>query len=181
MLFDQAIDIPNILEVGEVTVSLMEEKARYNLRLKSKDIAAIKKDSGLKLPAKIGGSSRDKKTTIIKLGPDEWLVIAELQEAKKLSKSLAKIAEKFICSITEISHRNVAFEIKGEEASRLVNVGCPLDLSLEKFPVGKGVRTIFESTPIILLRTGAHHFHMESWRSFGPYLRDYFLRVVSTR
>lgn len=181
MSFDQAIDTPKILQAGEVTVSLMDEKIRYNLRLKSKDIAAIKKDYGLKLPAKIGGSSRDKNTTIIKLGPDEWLVIAKLEEARKLSKSLAKLSKEFICSVTEISHRNVAFQINGEAASKTVNIGCPLDLSLEKFPIGKGVRTIFESSPIILLRTGEQQFHIECWRSFGPYLRDYFLRIVSTR
>ena len=31
--------------------SLMEEKTRYSLRIKPKDIAAFKKESGLKLPA----------------------------------------------------------------------------------------------------------------------------------
>ena len=181
MLFDQALDFPEILSSGDVAVSLMEEKSRYNLRLKAKDVAAIKKAAGLKLPAKIGRSTQDKNTLCVKLGPDEWIVIASLKETSKLDKRFAEISKNYICSITDISHRNIGFQISGAEAVNLINVGCPLDLSLETFPVGKVTRTVFESVSIMLLRTGEQSFHLECWRSFGPYLRDYFTRVISSR
>ena len=181
MLFDQALDIPEILNSDDVTISLMEEKARYNLRLKDKDVAAIKKVTGLKLPTKIGGSTRGKGIICVKLGPDEWNIISSIKEKPKLDKSLTKTSKSYICSVTDISHRNVGFEIEGEEAVNLINVGCPLDLSLEEFPVGKVTRTVFESASIMLLRTGERSFHLECWRSFSPYLRDYFTRVISSR
>lgn len=181
MLFDQAIDIPEALSSGDVTIALIEERARYSLRLKSSDVTAVKKASGLKLPTKIGGSSTTKDVTCLKLGPDEWLVIADMKQKLELNKQFAKISNDYVCSVTEVSHRNVAFDIKGEGAVKMVNVGCSLDLSIEKFPIGKVTRTIFESASIILLRTGEQSFHIECWRSFGPYLRDYFARVVSSR
>lgn len=181
MSFDQAIDIPEILSEEGVSVALLEEKTRYSLRLKSEDLTAIKKASGLKLPSKMMASTRGQDRICAKLGPDEWIVIAKPSQKGKLDKALSKVSNDFICSVTDISHRNVGFEISGPEATALINIGCPVDLSLGKFPVGKAVRTLFESASILLIRTDEHSFHVECWRSFGPYLRDFFVRVVSTR
>ena len=181
MLFDQAVDIPEIFKSERVSVTLIEGKARYNLRVKAADITAFKKSTGLKLPSKIGSSSLSKVVSCLKLGPDEWLVIANSTQQKKLDKVFEKASKDFICSITDISHRNIGFEVSGELAAKLINVGCPLDLSLTAFPVGKVTRTIFESAQIMLLRTGEDSFHVECWRSFAPYLRDYFKRVMTTR
>jgi len=60
-------------------------------------------------------------------------------------------------------------------------VGCPLDLSLAAFPIGKVTRTVFESAQIMIARVDEQSFYVETWRSFGPYLRDFFERVVTTR
>ena len=181
MLFDQAIEMPEALEAERVTVSLIGERTRYNLRLKKEDVAEIKKATGLKLSSKICGSSIAGDTICMKLGPDEWVVITDTKEGTNLGKALAKVSKDFVCSVTDISHRNVGFEISGRDAAKLVNVGCPMDLSLDAFPVGKVTRTIFESAQIMLLRTGDDSFRIETWRSFAPYLRDYFLRVLTTR
>ncbi len=177
MLFDQAIDIPETLKGDAVSVTLMEERARYNLRIKSTDLTEFKKLTGLKLPRKINTSSAAKDVTCLCVGPDEWFVIAEAKSKAKLDKLLAKASNKFVCSVTDISHRNVGFEITGAKASRLINVGCPLDMAIEAFPVGKVTRTIFESAAILLRRTGEESFQIECWRSFGPYLRDFFVRA----
>ena len=180
MLFDQALHIPDILSSEALTVSLHGEKLRYNLRLKPSDLSSIKKATGLKLPSKMNASSIGKDVTCVKLGPDEWVLIANPAQAAKLEKSLMKISKDFICSVTDISHRNIAFTISGDDSSKLLNVGCPLDLSLDAFPVGKATRTVFESAAIMLLRTGEHSYRVECWRSFGPYLKDYFARVMTT-
>ena len=181
MLFDQAVDIPEALNSERVRVTLVGERIRYSLRVKTADVAAFKKASELKLPSKMGGSSLSKDLLCLKLGPDEWLVIADSSLKTKLDLVFAKASKNFICSITDISHRNIGFEVSGELAGELINVGCPLDLSLTAFPVGKVTRTIFESAQIMLHRTGEDSFHVECWRSFGPYLRDYFDRVITTR
>ena len=181
MLFDQAIDIPKSLSSETITVELLPERIRYSLRIKKEDLTAVKKDTGLKLPLKICGSSTVENTHCIKLGPDEWFVIADVNDKTKLDKLFAKISKNYVCSVTDVSHRNVGFDILGQDAAKLVNVGCPLDLSLEAFPIGKATRTVFESAQIMLLRTGDDRFTVECWRSFAPYLRDYFVRVMTTR
>lgn len=78
-------------------------------------------------------------------------------------------------SLVDISHRNVAFHISGDGAAHLINVGCPLDLDLAAFPVGKCTRTIFERAEIVLMREADTAFHVEIWRSFAPY----FLSVLT--
>lgn len=181
MLFDQAIEIPEILQSEDITVALLEERVRYSLRIKSADVAAFKKATGLKLPVKMHASSEGKDVICMKLGPDEWFVIAAPQKRQSLDAALAKASKSFTCSVTEVSHRNVGFIVSGPRAQALINVGCPLDLSSSAFPIGKATRSVFESSQIAIMRTGEDNFHIECWRSFGPYLRDFFERVVETR
>ena len=181
LVIDQAIDIPDRLKTDELRLMLMGEKLRYNVRLKTADLSAIKKSSGLKFPSKIGQSDMSKTQVILCLGPDEWLIIADPKNAAKLSKTLAKIAKDFTVSITDISHRNIGFGLIGPRAVEALNVGCPLDLSLESFPIGKTTRTVFESAGIILTRTGEDNFGIECWRSFAPYLRDFFARIAGDK
>jgi len=181
MLFDQALDIPESLNTDSLKLMLMPERIRYSLRIKKSDLTAIKKASGLKLPAKIGKTDMSSESNILCLGPDEWLIIADPKEGAKLSAAIAKIEKDHIVSITDISHRNIGFGISGADATKVINVGCPLDLSLESFPIGKTTRTIFESASIVLTRMGETEFSIECWRSFAPYLGDFFARIVVTK
>ncbi|WP_409432974.1 sarcosine oxidase subunit gamma [Litorimonas sp. RW-G-Af-16] len=180
MLFDQAIDMPDTLVTPAVSVALLGERGRFNLRIKPSDLAAFKKASALKLPTKINSTTITKDIMCAKLGPDEWVVICDPTSQAALTKKLVKVSQDFVCSVTEISHRNVAFELSGSDATALLNVGCPLDLSLSSLPIGKATRTVFESVSIMVVRTGEDRFHIECWRSFGPYLRDFFNRVLTT-
>jgi len=180
MLCDQAIDIPSELSSEDVTVSLLDERVRFSLRVKRKDLATFKKISGLKLPLKIGQSASTKNKLCFCLGPDEWLLVASVSKRDELTNKLKDVSSALTCSITDISHRNVGFDISGSKAATLINVGCPQDLSRETFPVGKVTRTVFESASIILYRKNETAFQIECWRSFGPYMRDFFKRVLTT-
>lgn len=181
LVIDQAIDIPESLNGDALQLTLMDEALRYNLRLKSADLSAIKKMSRLKLPSKIGGSDISAAQLILCLGPDEWLIIADPKARDELSKVLAKIEKNFTVSITEISQRNIGFELSGERAVKALNVGCPLDLSLEAFPIGKTTRTVFESAALVIIRLSEDRFRLEAWRSFAPYLRDFFARIANDK
>ena len=180
MLFDQALDIPDSLKTDTLKLMLIAERLRYSVRIKKSDLTAVKKASGLKFPSKIGRSDMSMSQFILCLGPDEWLIIADPKEKTKLTKAIAKIEADFTVSITDVSHRNIGFGIMGTGAVKALNVGCPLDLSLEAFPIGKTTRTVFESASIVLTRTGDDNFGIECWRSFAPYLRDYFKRIAET-
>lgn len=179
MLFNQGMEISERLLSDDLQVVMLPERVRYSLRLKKGDVAAAEKISGLKLARKIGGSHIKAEHSIMCLGPDEWLIVAKPKAAAPLKKALAKIEASFICSVVDISHRNVRFSISGAQCENAVNLGCPLDLSLGSFPVGKATRTVFENAPIILIRTGQAQFELECWRSYGSYVTGFMERFAA--
>jgi len=180
-MFDQAVSVPDMLNRGGLSVGLIEARTRYVFRVKPGDVTAVKKLTGLKFPRKIGQTAIAQAQIEACLGPDEWLVILPVSEKAKFEKLWQKISKTHVCSVVDISHRNIGFDISGPGARALLSAGCPLDLSNENFAIGRGVRTVFESAAIILIRTGDESFHIEVWRSFAPYLRDFFTRIVTTR
>jgi len=179
MQFNQHIAPASTLSMGDVKIGLVDERIRYSLRLKKEDLAKAKKITGWEIPAQVGASFITDKIMIVCLGPDEWMIIAQTDQTESIVTKLRQLDESITASIAEVSHRNMAFIIEGNDAARLLSVGCPLDVSLSAFPVGKVTRTIFENAQIMIIRTQDHVFHVESWRSFAPYLWTFF-RTVST-
>jgi sarcosine oxidase subunit gamma len=99
------------------------------------------------------------------LGPDEWLVIDE--EGADLAAACCGVDA--LHSAVDVSHRNVGILVSGLGAEAVLNAGCPRDLSLAAFPVGRAARTILGKVEIVLVRTAAQAFRVEVWRSFGDY------------
>lgn len=168
--YDTGIVVPDVLTSGTVTAKVMEEKVRLSLRVKPKDRMAIAKVIGLTLPTKIGATSVKNGAMVACLGPDEWIIVAEKAKHSTLYEKLLKLSSEFVISVTDVSHRNVALTLAGTAAAETVNVGCPLDLALKAFPIGKCTRTVFENAPILLYRNAENDFTMEFWRSFAPYV-----------
>lgn len=179
MQFDQACSSSATISCGETTIRILDERLRYSLRLKREDLAKGKKVTKWKLPSKIGETFGDDTMTMACLGPEEWFVVSSPSVQANLTTSLTKLGDKVLTSITDISHRNVAFEIDGPQAARILNVGCPLNLSLTDFPVGKATRSIFENSPVLIIRKAEDVFHVECWRSFAPYMWTFFEAISS--
>lgn len=168
---DQGVELAPVL-AGQVT--LMAEHLRYSLRVKSQDRTAFNAACGIDLPNKIGQTTVHNDRRIFCVGPDEYILISDPSERQSFARKFEQLAGKFIFSATDISHRNVGFKLSGKHATQLINVGCPLDLSLKNFPIGKCSRTIFESAEIMIFRAGEDEFQLETWRSFAPYMARYF-------
>ena len=107
---------------------------------------------------------------LLRLGPDEYWLLARGEEPAALSSRLQEAFAGAAASCVDISDRQIAFQLSGPGAALALNAGTPLDLSLEAFPPGMATRTIFEKAEIALWRTGETVFHIEVARSFAPYL-----------
>ena len=178
MLFDQGFETSRASSHELVNISLVGQRCRYSLRVRARDLDAFSITSGLQLPRRVGTSHLDQETQVFCLGPDEWFIVTGPQEGPKIRQTLEQIAAQFIFSLTDVSHRNIALTLTGPLASSAINAGCPLDLSLEQFPVGKVTRTVFEAAPIMLFRQSDEVFQLEFWRSYGPYVSGLLARVV---
>jgi len=145
---------------------------RVSLRADDSAFASIEKAFGLTLPKKPKTSVTKDDRTALWIGPDEWLILG--QDNASLMQAFGKLrSQKF--SAVDVSHRNCAIQISGENAVMVLNTGCPQDLSLKAFPVGACSRTVYAKAEIILLRTGENEFHLECWRSFSDYVWKFLL------
>ena len=83
------------------------------------------------------------------------------------------------CSLVDVSHRQAAIILEGPGAA---DRSTPLSRWIYRtlhFRSACASRTIFEKAEIVLWRTGLERFHVEVWRSFGPYVWE-LLDLVRT-
>jgi sarcosine oxidase, subunit gamma len=105
------------------------------------------------------------------LGPQEYLLWESPRPPQ--NEILTELTEALLgqpCSLVDVSQRQVAWEIFGPSAETILAGACPLDLDAAHFPIGTCTRTLLAKADIILWRRRADAFHLETWRSFAPYV-----------
>ncbi|MBB2203630.1 sarcosine oxidase subunit gamma [Gluconacetobacter takamatsuzukensis] len=112
--------------------------------------------------------------TALRLGPFELLVLPASEGWAGLDAALATVPH----SLVEVSDRNVGFVLEGARAADILAGLCPLDFALSSFPVGMVTRTLLDKAGAMIWRTGAQAFHIEVWRSFGPYVEGQLREVA---
>ena len=138
----------------EATIAAAPMLARFSLRARNAE----------GLPAKVLSTAPYAGGSALCLGPDEWLLL--------LPDSAPPPEVTGVHALTDIGHRNVGIVVNGPAAATLLQTGCPLDLALAAFPVGKATRTLYETVEIVLWRQADDQFHVEVWRTFASYLWD---------
>ncbi len=111
------------------------------------------------------------------LGPDEQLLIGPEPMASSFALAADAVLSGLPHSLVDVSHRQCGLKISGPHAIDLLNAGCPLDLDLDRFPVGACTRTILAKSEIVLWRRDHEQFHVEVWRSFVAYLSGFLASV----
>ncbi|MCW8307996.1 sarcosine oxidase subunit gamma [Acidiphilium sp. PA] len=142
---------------------------RFVLRLPEESLTAAGAALGLDFTAPINRAVTSGDRTALRLGPDEWLVLAPATDAAIPGGLAAGLAGRLF-SLVDVSHRQTGIRLAGPHAAAMINAVCPLDLGLAAFPVGMATRTIFAKADIVLWRTSPASFHLEIWRSFAPYV-----------
>ncbi len=151
-----------------VTIAPAPAAARLSLRAPESSRAALARALKVDLVPGPGQIRTVGTRMVLPLGPDEWLLIDE--EGADLAAACRDVAA--LHSAVDISHRNVGILVSGPGAEAVLNAGCPRDVSLHAFPMGRGARTVLGKAEIVLLRLSAQSFRVECWRSFSPYVFD---------
>jgi sarcosine oxidase subunit gamma len=151
---------------------------RLSFRGGPEAIAAASAGFGVALPTTACRAASDGARAALWVGPDEYLLLAPEADATAVRAALAASLGDLAHSIVDISHRQAAFLLKGPHAAWLLGSGCPLDLDLAAFPVGMCTRTVYMKSEIYLWRTAADVFHIETWRSFTPYVVDHLAEAA---
>lgn len=158
---------PGVLEINEIA-----HLARYVLRGHTEAIAKISAALGLDLDSQINRAVTADQGSVLRLGPDEWLLLADTNEADGIAKQTGTSGATAY-SLVEVSHRNIGFRLAGCAVADALAAGCPQALDIDRFPVDKCSRTIFAKAEIVLWRRSQQEFHLEIGRSFAPYVMEY--------
>jgi sarcosine oxidase, subunit gamma len=113
------------------------------------------------------------------LGPDEFLLWDAEASSAGCESAFMKLQQDHPCSVVDVSHRQVGWEISGRFAETILSGACPLDLGVEHFPVDMCTRTVLAKAEILLWRREPETFHLEAWRSFAPYVTALLAEIAS--
>ena len=159
-------------------VHLLPAVSRWIFRGGSAAQAAAAVPLAVTLPTTSCRSAYGPSCAALWLGPDEYLLLAPLTQGSSLASALEQALAGLPHSLVDVSHRQVALEIRGPHAVALLSAGCPLSLDQDDFPPGACTRTLLGKADIVLWRTGAEAFHLEVWRSFASYVSNFLAEAA---
>lgn len=172
------VDIARPLRSPRNSVIPLGPCARASLRVSPAAIAGIT-IFARKLDVPINTVAGDGERMNVRLGPDEWLLIAPEDEGENFAREVAASLGGSFFSLVDISHRNAAFQVVGRHAREVLAGGCPLDLDDATFPAGSATRTVLGKAEIVLIRPQTEcAYRAECLRSFGPYVRDFLNELI---
>lgn len=125
-------------------------------------IDAVRTVCGCELPVAANASSVGRDGEILKLGPNEWLLIADPATAWSETMSIAG------ATLTDVSHARVAVRVDGDKSRDMLAKGCAVDLHPRQFPAGACIQTSIAKIGVILHRQpNANGFTAYAARSFA--------------
>ncbi|MGP9821109.1 sarcosine oxidase subunit gamma [Salinarimonas sp. NSM] len=166
--------------IGSVAIAPLPPRTRLSLRLRLRPAEGmgVGTVAGLSLDMPINATRTANGRRALRLGPDEWLLLADADDGDELAAQVAGALEGTFHALVDVSHRSCGLAVTGAGAVAALNAGCPLDLSPKAFPIGTATRTVLAKTEILLARLDAEAFEVECWRSWGDYLHGFLLEAA---
>ncbi|MGE3918926.1 MAG: sarcosine oxidase subunit gamma [Hyphomicrobiaceae bacterium] len=164
---------------GVATISLAAPLARLVLRAGPAAAARIGSSAGLDLRSAINTARPGDGATALRLGPDEWLLLAEPDGDPWLAARIGDAAADAGHGLVDVTHRNIGLVLEGPEVETLLSAGCALPLDIASFPPGRATRTLLAKAEAVLWRRAADRFHLEVARSFAPYLVAFLAEAMA--
>jgi sarcosine oxidase subunit gamma len=162
-----------------VMIQVLPAEARFSLRAPMGDAAALGEVADFPTAIALNRYVAKAQRWAARLGPNEWLLGGPADQGETMADAIESALNGRMHALTDISHRQIAFEIAGAEAAAIINAGCPLDLSAAAFPAGSATRTLLGKVEIVLMRPSeASTFRLEVWRSFAEYAHAFLTEAA---
>ena len=175
------------LEAGSVqgTVVLQEgpfqTMAAVRVEPRSEEGSRIASVAG-GLPARSGEVGGADGTSVLWLGPSEFLVVAP-EEAHDspggdLIGSLVAALGEAPGQVVDLSANRTTFELTGPRARAVLEKGCALDLHPRSFTPGTALSTEVGNIPVVLQKTAEDSFRLFPRASFADFLGRWLLDAM---
>ena len=134
------------------------------------------------LPAVCGAVSGTGDTTVLWLGPEEFLVVAPAEAHESLGGDLIQALREALADgegqMVDLSANRTTFDLTGPRARAVLEKGCALDLHPRSFTPGTAVSTEVGNIPVILWKTGQESYRLFPRASFADFLGRWLLDAM---
>ncbi|MEZ5818984.1 MAG: sarcosine oxidase subunit gamma family protein [Hyphomicrobiaceae bacterium] len=134
---------------------------------------------GSALSGRINTATAADGCSALRLGPDEWLLLAGADCDPWLSARISESAKGAAISLVDVTHRNAGIVVEGPACEAVLATGCPLPLDPDAFPVDRATRTLLAKAEIVLWRRAADRFHLEVARSLASYVVGLLAQAIA--
>ena len=168
---------------GARGVTLIERPfvTMVNVRVDPASEAAgrIEKALGAPLPRQCGDTTASGPHTVAWLGPDEWLVLSQAEEAV-VAAELREAIGGDPGSVVALSANRTTLELSGPAAREVLEKGCPLDLHPRSFTPGQAVSTTVGPVAVLLWQVDeTPTYRLFPRSSFADYLARWLIDAMS--
>jgi len=161
-----------------VNLEAVEIGAAWNLRgdpRRAAFVAEAERTIGLALPVGPGATARAAHdgrnavlgSVLLSLGPTTWLFVAPAHASPPAFDLARKALYAARGALFDVSASYVAWSVSGDDAARVLNCACPLDLDQRAFPVGHCAQSLLGHVGALFYRPAASTFIVMAARSFA--------------
>jgi sarcosine oxidase, subunit gamma len=135
---------------------------------------------GVALPTAAATYAKNADTTVIWLGPDEWLVIGASLTGPELEARLRDAVSPHGGAAVDVSGQRTTLRLRGPRGREVLAKGCAIDLHPSAFGGGAAAQTMLGQTGVILLSVdgGGADYRILVRSSFARYLADWLLDSI---
>ncbi|MFY9918158.1 MAG: sarcosine oxidase subunit gamma family protein [Mycobacterium sp.] len=139
--------------------------------------AAVAQLLGVELPTTASTYANNFDTTVIWLGPDEWLVTGTSLAGPDLEVRLRETVSPHGGAAVDVSGQRTTLRLRGSHSRDVLAKGCALDLHPRVFTGGAAAQTTLGQAGVILLSVdgGGADYRVLVRSSFARYLAGWLL------
>jgi sarcosine oxidase subunit gamma len=132
---------------------------------------------GVELPTTASSYAKNGDTTVIWLGPHEWLVTGTALAGPELEARLREAVAPHGGAAVDVSGQRTTLRLSGSHSRDVLAKGCALDLHPQACAEGTAAETMLGQTGVILLAVNGSgdDYRILVRSSFARYLADWLL------
>jgi sarcosine oxidase, subunit gamma len=134
------------------------------------------------LPAGCGSVAGAGETSVLWLGPEEFLVVAPREAHESLGGDLLRALREALGGgagqVVDLSANRTTFELTGPRSRAVLEKGCSLDLHPRVLKAGTALSTEIGNIPVVLWKTGEESFRVFPRASFADFLGRWLLDAM---
>jgi sarcosine oxidase subunit gamma len=151
--------------------------------------AALESALGTSLPAGHGKTSAGGGYTLLWIGPDEFLAVADEApssaaedrgpaEAARLGTALGEAGARTPGAVVDLSANRTTFELTGPSARAVLEKGVSFDLHPRHFAAGTAIATILDHVPVLVWKTGEETYRVLPRASFADHVGRWLIDAM---